>query len=483
MGTPVTKLRARVGTLRACLLWAVSAIASAGQQAASPPELAVLDRVRQRMAQNLDDLPNYTCLETIERSARLQPKGELLFADRVRLEVAFIGRKEMFSWPGSSKFDYSNPSEMVPGGASGFGAFGAFVDTIFRSSAPVFTYAGEHRLDRRRTLRFNFRVAGPNSTYNVNIRGRQAIVPYSGSVWIDPEALTVVRVAVRAEPSELPVASINNVIDYAPMRIGSNEFLLPRSSELAIADLESQEYRNLSRFTGCRQYAVESSISFDTPADAAPALHEKAPDLTLPPAVTLDVQLESPISFEQSAVGDPVTARLDRAVQAGGISLPKGATLSGRILKLDRYYQPAKFFSVGLEFSSMTFGGTRAAFRARLVGPALKIRERRESTFSDTAPMGMGIESSGLDIDASDPALRFGTFRIWTGSLRLARGLRMIWETQEPETAPAPAVAVSSSPPPVAPQNTAAVQAPPPPASTAQAPKAPPPPPLQSLPP
>src|SRR5690242_16507982 len=174
MGTPVTKLRARVGTLRACLLWAVSAIASAGQQAASPPELAVLDRVRQRMAQNLDDLPNYTCLETIERSARLQPKGELLFADRVRLEVAFIGRKEMFSWPGSSKFDYSNPSEMVPGGASGFGAFGAFVDTIFRSSAPVFTYAGEHRLDRRRTLRFNFRVAGSNSAYNVNIRGRQA---------------------------------------------------------------------------------------------------------------------------------------------------------------------------------------------------------------------------------------------------------------------------------------------------------------------
>jgi len=56
----------------------------------------------------------------------------------------------------------------------------------------------------------------------------------------------------------------------------------------------------------------------------APASDEKVPDLTLQAAVMLDVKLESPISFQQSAVGDSVTARLDRAVQAGGISLHKG---------------------------------------------------------------------------------------------------------------------------------------------------------------
>ena len=41
--------------------------------------------------------------------------------------------KEMFSWSGSAKFEYSNPGEKVQGGASGFGTFGEFVDTIFRS--------------------------------------------------------------------------------------------------------------------------------------------------------------------------------------------------------------------------------------------------------------------------------------------------------------------------------------------------------------
>jgi hypothetical protein len=128
--------------------------ACAGQQPQLSPELAILNRTRQRMAQDLERLPNYICLETTERSVRRQPNREL-FSDRIRVEVAFIGMKEMFSWPGSAKFDYTSPGEMVPGGASGFGTFGAWVHSIFRSSAPVFVYAGEHSIDRRHTLQFN----------------------------------------------------------------------------------------------------------------------------------------------------------------------------------------------------------------------------------------------------------------------------------------------------------------------------------------
>jgi hypothetical protein len=34
----------------------------------------------------------------------------------------------------------------------------------------------------------------------------------------------------------------------------------------------------------------------------------------------------------------------------------------------------------------------------------------------------------GFDIDDSAP--RFGVFRVWGGTLRLSRDLRMIWKTQ-----------------------------------------------------
>lgn len=91
------------------------------------------------------------------------------------------------------------------------------------------------------------------------------------------------------------------------------------------------------------------------------------------------MRLQSPISFEKSAVGHPVTTRLDHAVKAGGVQLPKGAVLSGRIRRLEEVYLPEKVFYVGLELSSAAFGNKRATFTARLVGPPLKKRQQTGS--------------------------------------------------------------------------------------------------------
>ena len=131
---------------------------------------------------------------------------------------------------------------------------------------------------------------------------------------------------------------------------------------------------------------------------------------------------------EDFAVGDPITARLNRAIGASGVFIPKGATLSGRVWELEQYYRPEKAFVVGLEFSSLTFAGGRALFHARLVGPRLAIKKRLDSN-----AMGMETtatahtEETGLEIDDSSPR---GTFRVWGGSLRLTRGFHIILETQ-----------------------------------------------------
>jgi VWFA-related protein len=266
------------------------------------------------------------------------------------------------------------------------------------------------------------------------------------------------------------------VIQYARTGIGSAEFLLPQSAELTMIDAEGNEHRNVTRLTGCRQYTAESSISFDLPAAAAPAAVAEARELTLPAGIALEAKLESPISFEQSAVGDQITARLDRAVKTGSLSLPKGATLSGRIRRLERYGEPAKLYIVGLEFSSLTFANTRVRFRARLAGPLLKVWERKEPAFYGAPPTSRGIESSGLDIDDSDPLSPHGVFRVWANRLRVSRGLRMIWETQDETTQPALVAKAAAEPvPPVAaPQPVQAapkpVQLAPPPAQVAPPP-------------
>src|SRR5437588_9915293 len=66
----------------------------------------LLARIKNRMSENLRHQPNYTCLETIERTRRPQG-GKAKIEDTLRLEVALVEGKEMLAWPGSKKFgDY-----------------------------------------------------------------------------------------------------------------------------------------------------------------------------------------------------------------------------------------------------------------------------------------------------------------------------------------------------------------------------------------
>jgi hypothetical protein len=68
------------------------------------PEVLLLARVKTHMGQVLSRLPNYTCLETIERSRRRASGKRFELVDALHLEVAFVDGKELFSWPGERSF-------------------------------------------------------------------------------------------------------------------------------------------------------------------------------------------------------------------------------------------------------------------------------------------------------------------------------------------------------------------------------------------
>jgi hypothetical protein len=107
--------------------------------------------------------------------------------------------------------------------------------------------------------------------------------------------------------------------------------------------------------------------------------------------------------------------------------------VSGRVRSLEQYFEPEKYFIVSLEFSSLTFGGNRGLFRARLVGPRRQAERRLDPSgiameSGISTPASAPAEPSGFDIDDSVPDC--GAFRVRGGSLRLSRGLEMILETR-----------------------------------------------------
>ena len=386
------------------------------------PEMVRLNQVLERMGENLKRLPNYTCLESIDRSIRQTTADKLLVRDRIHLQVAFMGFEEVFAWPGSTNFEPRAAIQIAPGGAGGIGSWSSWSRSVLRSSAPAFTYAGECAVGARRGMRYDFHVPWASSAYTVGVGNRQLVVPYAGTLCVDPSSLDIMRLEVRAEVAHLPFAAVSETIDYGRVRIGSADFLLPQSHTMAMTDLEGHEGRNITTLSACRQYADDSS---------APVPQPKAEEPQLPAGIYLNLKLETPITFDQSAVGDPVSARLDRAFRAAGISVPKGALVSGHIRRIEERYQPEKHYLVGLDFSTLSFADTHLSFRARLVGPQVRFERRADSVRNlYNAPI---IDVTGLEIDDSNPLSPFGVFRVRTGRLDLARGLPMIWQTQGKE--------------------------------------------------
>lgn len=65
-----------------------------------PPEILLLSKIRHRAVADLSHMPNFTCLETIERATRRYAWNEFSVQDVVQVEVAHVGSEELFSRPG-----------------------------------------------------------------------------------------------------------------------------------------------------------------------------------------------------------------------------------------------------------------------------------------------------------------------------------------------------------------------------------------------
>jgi hypothetical protein len=222
----------------------------------------LFQRVKSRMAEHLAQLPNYTCHETIDRVLRVQ--SNFRYLDTVELEVAFVGKQELFARAGEDKFGEQPIEKLVSGGTIGNNALGSHLDIIFSQDAAEFKFAGECKKDGRKALRFDLRVPMEKSGFRVRHDGRVGVAGYEGSVWVDAETLDPIRVDFKANkiPSYLGVRLIEESMHYKKLTIGNSGFDLPDRSELAATDDMGHYTLNMVKLTGCREFSAASVVKY-----------------------------------------------------------------------------------------------------------------------------------------------------------------------------------------------------------------------------
>src|SRR5213075_2586556 len=112
------------------MIVALVALACAALAQDLAPELILLARIKAHLREELSHLPNYTCLETIDRfhkesvrPSRFQQKSKqkMEALDTVRLEVAYSDRREWYASPGARSFREDNPAAFIGSGMIGDG--------------------------------------------------------------------------------------------------------------------------------------------------------------------------------------------------------------------------------------------------------------------------------------------------------------------------------------------------------------------------
>jgi hypothetical protein len=357
----------------------------------------------------------------------LSPAGQIEFRERLRLEVLFIETTELFAWPGSSEFTSEALESWISAGAINNGDFAAEVLNLFVISAASVKYVDLDMLDQHALLRFDFHMPLLTSKYSLAIHGKSATTAFSGSFWVDRESLDLVRLEMHAEeiPSDLDCREAHQFITYGRAGLIDGDGLLPSAAELAIVSRDGHESRNAIAFNNCHHYSADSTLSFTEPSDSAPPA-KSGPQRALPADVELALRLEEPISITKSMAGDQIAARLDKAVNAGGMLLPKGTRVLGRIGRLEQHLSSPPSILIGLQFFAAETPDGLVVFSARLTGPraspdVIKVVNNKMESVPGT--VGLNIEEDGRR-----PGLR--SFRVRGKELRVERGFRTVWKTQ-----------------------------------------------------
>lgn len=407
-----------LGVLIAMSAWAQSDVS---------PEVLLLAKIKVRAAENLQRLPNYTCLETIERTFRRATNRRFVLLDVLRMEVGLVNRKEVFAWPGSKNFEDKEITDMVGNGAISNGSFALHARSLFLGNGPSFQHVGEVIRDGRKLQRFGYDVPLLHSGYSLRIRPNKAIIGYKGSFWVDAESLDLVRMEIISTqiPPNLPVSSVRESLEYKLERIGEENFLLPHSSEIIIEDLQGNESRNQLKFTRCRQFLGESVVKFEEAPDTEVAAKKAPVKVTLIDDVDIELKLEDTIQSGETAVGDEVTFVVAKdAKRKGQIVLPKGARVSGRILRYERQ-ETANIveWALHLDLQKFEFENQYGEFRARLAPWAQSsITRTRESK---------GIAGYVVRQETPPDNPRIGILYLRGESGRLPAGTRLTWRTEK----------------------------------------------------
>jgi len=325
---------------------------------------------------------------------------------------------------------------MVGAGLMSTGSFAAIVKNVFINNVSTIRFHGEEDILGHHALRWDYAIPYNLSRWDVQIDGRLGRVSETGAFWADAETLELLRLEAIANdiPTDLRVSSIKETVEYSRVRVRSRDLLLPQSVQTSATKLNGDENSNWMEFSHCREFGAAAELTFNKSTVAAEKPAAAVTELQLPAGLQFSVHLAQGIDSKTAAVGDRITASIDREVRShGAVLIPKGAQLLGRIRRLERQSDPRPHYVVGLEFTDIEFPGRHARFIGEMSGmvpvPGLTLGISTFSMDKSDAGVAGNLVRSRTETEVVFKVPGVSTFFMEGSDFRIPEGMRMSWLT------------------------------------------------------
>jgi hypothetical protein len=407
-----------------------------------PPGVLALARIRARVRQAVDRLPDCTCVETVDRSWK--PAGkEIKPVDRAVLQVLFSGGKELFAAPGDTRWE-ADPMALLASGMMGNGLFALNLKIVFLNNQSVIAYKGDETHAGLREARYDYYSSSMMSGYTLHHAGASGTAAIRGSFWADPETYDLLRLEFHAEeiPPALLYSSVSTSIDYDRVRVGESDVLLPQTADLRAVAADGDRKWNHIEFTHCQGFRTESALRYDAEQAAPAAQPAAAPpppleESTLPPGLRISIALSAPLS-DRNPVGSLIEGKVTGSVmQKEKVLVPQGALVKGRIRRLERYTDDGGYFTVGLEFMRIETPSAGLRFYAELLDADSSEGAETHLSIARVQPgegAGFGEQMTWTRTNSAGVSTRevpgVGTFFVRGSRFTLPAGFKTVWRTQ-----------------------------------------------------
>jgi hypothetical protein len=394
------------------------------------------------MREELSNLPNYTCLETVTRFHREPSKHVKVHKpeplDTVVLEVVYSNHQEYYGTPGDRKVSVANPINLVGSGLMGNGAYAMTLHNALEAAR--ITFVGREVLGERTADRFDFHVLG--KSLQISIPGGIGKVGEEGSFWVDPTSLDIIRLDAHAIdiPPYLPLEETSMKVNYARVQLGTSNALLPQRADVHMTLPTGVEDYDWMEYTHCREFSAQSTIHFDSgshdmlpPSPLNGVRMQSTAEATLeamPPFLVIKLQLTTPIT-DKDPVGRLIEAKVSGdVVQKRMIIVRNGSLARGRIRRLERFAGGrGADYIVGLEFTEVESSRGPLPFYADLVRMDKRPEMRPSLSEQVLVRSNVGFQPETQTITLPElPGV--ASFFVHGKAFNLPTGFGMVWRTR-----------------------------------------------------